>query len=230
MGKLLPGLVVSFVNQKGGAGKSTLTAHYANWLFATGKNKKLRIAVVDCDNQQATLASKRERELSRTDKKEDDLYTVIRMPSNYFSDHLLDMQEVYDIILVDLPGNMEQAGVMEIYHMIDVAFIPFRLAESDLDGTLAFWKKYEQVIAEREKLGYKTTVKGLANMVKTSTAEFKDFQNGLIHKIFPFDVFDIYLRECVDFCRFSTIEIKEDKQLNEVFDELTKTVTSHIKE
>ena len=229
MGKMLPGLVVSFVNQKGGSGKSTLTAIYANWLFTTGKKFNLRIAVVDCDNQQATLASLRERELGETSKKRNELYTIIRMPSEAFADRLEDLQNSYDIILVDLPGNMEQNGVMAIYHLIDVSFIPFKLTGGDIDGTIKFWDRYSKVIEEREKLGFKTIVKGIANDVTVNTAEFKDFNaDGGVKDNLPFEVLDVYVRHRAEFGRYSTTDQKDDKQLYDVFDKLTETITSYI--
>ena len=229
MGKLLsPGLVVSFVNQKGGAGKSTFTALYSNWLFTEGKKSGLRVAVVDCDNQQSTLASAREREMESSDKKEEDLYKMLQIKSQAFTSRLETLQDAYDIILVDLPGNMEQEGVRDVYHTIDVAFVPFKLDEANIDGTLKFWEKFKKVIPVRTEAGFNTTVVGIANDVEVRTSEYNDLADGSIKAAMPFEMLDVFIRHRADYKRFSTVDFKEDKLLNEVFEKLTEIITSHI--
>jgi chromosome partitioning protein len=42
--------IIAFISQKGGVGKSTL----AQALASEAKNKKLKVLLADCDNQQNT--------------------------------------------------------------------------------------------------------------------------------------------------------------------------------
>ena len=68
MGKILPGLVVSFVSQKGGSGKTTLTTLFANYLQSTSKKTNLKIAVIDCDNEQNSLYNMRQNDVIHSEK------------------------------------------------------------------------------------------------------------------------------------------------------------------
>jgi len=98
-----------------------------------------------------------------------------------------------------------------------------------IDGTIKFWDRYSKVIEEREKLGFKTIVKGIANDVTVNTAEFKDFNaDGGVKDNLPFEVLDVYVRHRAEFGRYSTTDQKDDKQLYDVFDKLTETITSYI--
>ena len=47
MGKILPGVFLTFENTKGGVGKSTITALFAGYIHATAKNTGLTIGVVE---------------------------------------------------------------------------------------------------------------------------------------------------------------------------------------
>jgi len=227
MGKILPGLIVSFVNQKGGCGKSTATLLFSNWLFSGGNESELRVAVVDCDNQQQTLADMRQRNMLTTEKTAEQMYTIIPMDSQMFAERLENLRQIYDIILVDLPGNMEQGGVTLIYHLIDVAFIPFKITEADITGTLKFWEKYKNIIQSREKEGFKTAYIGVTTAVKVNSTEFKEFETSMKPTL-PFPVLDEFIRDSVDYTRISTTDQKYDWRLNSVFEKLVKIIVDYM--
>lgn len=193
------GLVFSFANQKGGVGKSTLTSIFANYLFTTGKNNNLnmKIAVIDADDLQQTLSRKRERELSeyrqalkeaeeKGDKKQMKIlselmnaYKVISMSSSDIGDNIDFLKEEYDIIIIDLPGNLLQEGIITTYYLIDVIIMPFQPNEFDLDSTSQFYELMtNKVIKQRKELGYETSIAGVLNRVKPKTLEFKEIYEG----------------------------------------------------
>ena len=132
---------ISFANQKGGIGKSTLTILAASWLrYVRGLN----VLVVDCDFPQNSIVELREREkkavmkndayklmlqrqFERLQKK---AYPVIRStPENAENDvqvFLASESEPYDVVLYDLPGTMGTKGVIYTISLLNYLFIPMR--------------------------------------------------------------------------------------------------------
>lgn len=144
---------ISFANQKGGIGKSTLTVLAASWLrYVRGLN----VLVVDCDFPQNSIIELREREkktimqsdayklmiqrqFERLQKK---AYPVIRStPENAENDvrvFLASEPEPYDVVLYDLPGTMGTKGVIYTISLLDYLFIPMRADRLVMQSTLNF--------------------------------------------------------------------------------------------
>ena len=144
---------ISFANQKGGIGKSTLTVLAASWLrYVRGLN----VLVVVCDFPQNSINELREREknavvqndayklllqrqFERLQKK---AYPVLRStPENAENDVqiFLDSEpEPYDVILYDLPGTMYTKGVIYTISRLNYLFIPMRADRLVMQSTLNF--------------------------------------------------------------------------------------------
>ena len=144
---------ISFANQKGGIGKSTLTILAASWLrYVRGLN----VLVVDCDFPQNSIYELREREkkavlgndaykllrqrqFERFQKK---AYPVLRStPENAETDvrTFLDSEsETYDVVLYDLPGTMNTKGVLYTISQLNYLFIPMRADRLVMQSTLNF--------------------------------------------------------------------------------------------
>ncbi|MBS4814918.1 MAG: ParA family protein [Bacteroides sp.] len=141
MGQILPG--VAFENPKGGVGKSTLTALFAGYIHSQSNEEGgLSIAVVDIDDMQNTIGKLREDEAEDGIMKKEEEYEVINISSSEFINQLDFLQDNYDIILVDFPGNLKQNGVVETLHFVDVIIIPFEPNQTDLRPTLTLSKAY----------------------------------------------------------------------------------------
>src|SRR5436305_448590 len=102
-------MVILIGNQKGGAGKSTLTLLLANYLSLA---KKQDVTVLDMDYQQS-LAQKYEKAKMLENKEP---YQVVAAGLEYFPD----MQEVLmvnkeKIILIDLPGKLDDDGLIPVF-------------------------------------------------------------------------------------------------------------------
>ena len=54
-----------------------------------------------------------------------DEYEVMSISSSDFINSIEFLKESFDIIVVDFPGNLKQAGVVETLMMMDVVIIPF---------------------------------------------------------------------------------------------------------
>ena len=144
---------ISFANQKGGIGKSTLTILAASWLrYVRGLN----VLVVDCDFPQNSIVELREREkkavmkndayklmlqrqFERLQKK---AYPVIRStPENAENDvqvFLTSESEPYDVVLYDLPGTMGTKGVIYTISLLNYLFIPMRADRLVMQSALNF--------------------------------------------------------------------------------------------
>ena len=144
---------ISFANQKGGIGKSTLTILAASWLHYV---RGLNVLVVDCDFPQNSIVELREREkkavmkndayklmlqrqFERLQKK---AYPVIRStPENAENDvqvFLASESEPYDVVLYDLPGTMGTKGVIYTISLLNYLFIPMRADRLVMQSTLNF--------------------------------------------------------------------------------------------
>ena len=120
-------LLVAVASQKGGVGKSVFTVLLASVLHY---RKGLRVAVVDCDYPQHSIALMRERDMESV-MKNDDLkvslyrqherirkpaYPVIKSdPEKGVEDlrrYMDEKGETFDIVLFDLPGTLRSEGVV----------------------------------------------------------------------------------------------------------------------
>ena len=121
------GKIIAVANQKGGVGKSVFTVLLASVLHY---RKGLRVAVVDCDYPQHSIALMRERDMESV-MKNDDLkvslyrqherirkpaYPVIkRDPEKAVEDlhrYMDEKGKTFDIVLFDLPGTLRSEGVV----------------------------------------------------------------------------------------------------------------------
>lgn len=230
MGKILPGLVVSFVSQKGGSGKTTLTTMFANYLHRVGKMNGLRFVVVDCDNEQNSLYNMRQSDVATFGKNSDNAYPVLSVYSQELPNRLGKLKETYDIILIDFPGNMVQEGVMTLYHLIDVAFVPLIPSKIDYNATEIFFNKFLKIVEKRKKdFGLDTTYVGLFNRVRENVLEFRSLyeankSGGLFMKFL-----DRYVKDTTDTQRYlTTIDGKVNYDLSKTFEDLLNVIVLHI--
>lgn len=243
MGKMFEeGIVVSFVNQKGGVGKSTLTSIFANYLHTAGKENdvKLSIAIIDADDRQRTLSRKRNRELqsfgiddnsSENIKKvfDENSYRVIEIASKDVPDQLDFLKEEYDIILLDLPGNMMQEGVITDYFLIDIMIIPFQPNEYDIDSTLLFYDLLKtKVLDARSAQGFKTTVAAVMNRANSNTLEFKDIEAN--KNAYPFKILNNYVRDSKVAYQRNTNTIGDSSEKDaDLCEEILSLINKHLK-
>jgi cellulose biosynthesis protein BcsQ len=129
---------ISFATQKGGAGKSSFTvlvasiAHYA---------LKHDVAIIDCDYPQLSIANLRKRELENIPKNE----ALKKLAVAKFSEHnkssyvvetatataameaaekIASGKEKPDYIFFDLPGTVNQPGILDLIQQMDYIFTP----------------------------------------------------------------------------------------------------------
>ena len=134
--------IVIFSNIKGGVGKTTLCALFANHLIEHG----FPSFVIDADLQ-ASLFRHRQREK--------DAAPDAQIPWNVemldTSDHkrlvqvMGKLKEVPGIVLIDCPGNLNDRNLAYIYQSADTAIVPISFDADTVDATGIFVKALKSV-------------------------------------------------------------------------------------
>jgi len=125
-------MIILIGNQKGGAGKSTVTLLFANYL-TQAKNKS--VTIIDFDYQQS-IAQKYERAklLENTEP-----YTVVAASLEHFPGMKNIMcSDKAQIVLVDLPGKLDDDGLIAVFEAADLVICPFSYDEFSFESTILF--------------------------------------------------------------------------------------------
>jgi chromosome partitioning protein len=125
-------MLILIGNQKGGAGKSTLTLLLANYLTQV---KKRKVTVLDMDYQQS-ISSKAEKAKILENEP---LYEVVPADLKLFPALHASMSKRNDeIVIVDLPGKMDDDGLLPVFIAADIIICPFAYDEFSVDSTILF--------------------------------------------------------------------------------------------
>lgn len=152
-------IVVAFSNQKGGVGKSTLTAMLASRLYY---DLGIKVAIMDCDSPQHSLVGERNRELKIVKETEHlarmaaeqlertglQPYAIMKIPLEeaiYKVRQYLNGDNDSQVLFLDLPGTMNNPNVLQIVSNCDYVFCPMAACKFDIESTLG----YCQFIHER---------------------------------------------------------------------------------
>jgi len=125
-------MIIIIGNQKGGAGKSTLTLLLANYLTL---NKKCTVTVVDMDYQQS-IAQKYEKAKLLENAEP---YQVIAAELEYFP--MMQetmMQDKSQVVLIDLPGKLDDDGLIPVFRSAGLIICPFAYDEFSFESTILF--------------------------------------------------------------------------------------------
>jgi chromosome partitioning protein len=113
--------IVAVVNQKGGAGKSTVSVHLARWLL----KRKQSVVVVDADAQQSSS-----KWLSRL---EQDISCKVVQNSDELLDELPKLSDAYTWVVVDGPAALSETTRATILGA-DLAIVPCQPTGVDLES------------------------------------------------------------------------------------------------
>lgn len=149
---------VAFATQKGGIGKSTVTALAASYLHNV---KGYNVAVIDCDAPQHSIHGLREREKKLIDeslyfkalacehfrKIKKGAYTVIESDAvNALDDAekmLTEADVKPDIVFFDMPGTLKSNGVVTTLSQMDYIFAPMSADRFVVESTLQFAQMFK---------------------------------------------------------------------------------------
>jgi cellulose biosynthesis protein BcsQ len=146
-------LFIAFSTQKGGAGKTTLTVLVASYLhYVKGYN----VAIVDCDYPQHSIHDMRMRDIKSAT--EDNYYKVLafeqikRLAGRKFyqvvrsfpreaisaAERLAGFNEDLDFVFFDLPGTLNDEGLLLTLRQMNYVFAPISADYVVLESTLNF--------------------------------------------------------------------------------------------
>jgi chromosome partitioning protein len=156
-------MIIGLTNQKGGAGKTTVSGHLAYWLSKRGS-----VMVVDADAQQSSTNWMKDLQLPcKTMIDPDDLF-----------DELPALAENYDAVVVDGPGSLSET-TKAILARCDLALVPCKPAGLDMHSTSKMLRILKQA---RELRGGMPNVGLFLNQAKKGTVLLKDSQRALSQK------------------------------------------------
>lgn len=215
-------IYVAFSTQKGGAGKTTLTALIASYLhYERGYN----VAIIDCDFPQLSIYNMRERDLamaledefyrgmayeqfSRLDKK---AYPVVRSNTdNAIADAEKTVEESekgFDIIFFDLPGTMNNRGLIHTLAHMDYIIAPIAASRVVMESTLDYLITVRDNIVASGKSNIKAMYL-LWNLVDgREKSELYEVYEGVIREL-EFPLLNTFLPNSVRFRREQNIDHK----------------------
>lgn len=215
--------IISFVNRKGGVGKSTMTVLFST-AFAAWTSKK--VLVIDADSQ-ATVAKMAEEE-SNT------LMDVIAF--NFDESHtpirdflrLVERESKnYDLIFIDTQGSFSDGQATNtVLSISDVCIIPIQATMPAVQSTLTTLISLPEIAASRQEEGKTFLPLGIVNQ-KTRTNEHKIIKD--LNGQFGMKVLRGALSNLVRYHRDMSLSHpicnqQDDDEFIALFQELTKTI------
>ncbi len=146
-------VIVTFANQKGGVGKTTLCVTFANYLVTKG----VRVVVIDCDFQHSIMKCR------KADIKK---YGEQPMPYEVWDCEATDKDMMFslmeklhndpeiDIVLMDSPGSLKAEGLVPMFVNSDIIVVPFHYDLMTVPSTasfLLFVDRLKKAVGDRMK-------------------------------------------------------------------------------
>ena len=204
-------MIITFGNQKGGAGKSTLATLFANYLSLV---KKKEVIVLDMDYQRTIYTYFEENKILENEA----LYEVLELDLNKFPAILPKLKESKEaFIIIDLPGTLDDENLLPVLQNTDVFIIPFCYDKNTYQSTTFFNLVLNQVNKDAKKIFVPNRIKGSVKY-ETKEAVDQDFsQFGKITKS---------ITDSVNFQRINTREININilPIIEEVFEEILEEI------
>jgi chromosome partitioning protein len=156
---------ILFSNIKGGVGKTTLCAHFTEYLA----EQEFPVAAVDADLQ-ASLSRHRERDV-KEDPKRPIPWEVIKL--NTFEKDKVEsvvkkLKKVDGIIVVDCPGNLNDNNLSVLFEAADLIVVPMAFDVDTIDATGIF----TNVVKKRSK----AKLLFLPNRINVSEGKAKELE------------------------------------------------------
>lgn len=135
-------MVILIGNQKGGAGKSTLALLLANYLASI---KERKVTVLDMDYQQSLAAKYEKSAILDTPPP----YEIIPSDLKHYP-VLVNVlsQNKNELVLVDLPGRMDDDRLIPVIKSGELILCPFNYDEFSVDSTLLFAMVTQRINAQ----------------------------------------------------------------------------------
>ena len=131
------GKIITFANQKGGSGKTTLSVNLA----VLWSNSQYRVAVFDADSQSSLIYWL---EARKKYYGEDNIgIDVYPYESSTINENVKNIRRKYDFIIIDSPPSIT-FDTIQILQSIDCVYVPILPSPIDLMATLPFLNLVKQ--------------------------------------------------------------------------------------
>jgi chromosome partitioning protein len=196
---------IVFGNQKGGVGKSTLCVMLANYLTLI---KKKDVLIMDMDFQKS-IDERRQDDKKMT--KESMPYEVLSIETTDYALYAEQLKTVDDIIMIDLPGKIDDESLVPILKDADYIICPFDYEKSVFTSTLTFAKLLKYFDKDKQIFFVPNRVKQSINYEIKNNVDLQFSKFGTVTKS---------ITDRVTLKRINTFEINEEqkKVVEEVFD------------
>lgn len=184
-------MLIIIGNQKGGAGKSTTTLSLANYLTST---KKCPVTVIDMDYQQSVY-QKYEKAKILENKEPYEVLSATLESFPVLKEVLIKNNR--DVVLVDLPGKLDDDGLLAVFTAADLFICPFAYDEFTFESTVLFTLVLRKVNPKIKMVFIPNRIKANAKfeIMEEVNAQLSKF--GHITEILP---------DRVDFQRINTFQ------------------------
>ena len=206
-------MIITFAQQKGGVGKTTLAIAFANYLVLT-KNKKVN--VYDFDFQRSFYSKwEEDEELNQ----EPSLYQVKALENSnaFLVEDFVKMKESEEIFLFDLGGTIDDE-YMEVLMYSDILMIPFEYSEITTKSTMMFISMLGAIESSAELVFLRSKMDKGYNY---KTQEHTDKQLELYGKILPAPIYKRNEMQSISTRRLTYIQ---KKAVKDTFEELIEYI------
>ena len=135
-------MIILFTNIKGGVGKTSTCALFAQYLYESG----YPVTVLDADIQ-ASLSRHRERELAANPDVAVpwDVSTIDTTDRQSLQSSIEEAKKFEGIVLIDMPGTLNASNLDLLYQAADLAVVPISYDFDTIDATGIFIKVIKRV-------------------------------------------------------------------------------------
>ena len=187
-------MVILIGNQKGGAGKSTLTLLLANYLTSVHEEK---VTVLDMDYQQSVSSKYEKAKVLENEAP----YEILAVDLAQFPALIKVLtKNPKEIVLIDLPGKMDDDGLIPVILSGNVILCPFNYDEFSVDSTLLF----AMVV---KKINTKAPLIFIPNRIKSNVRY--DTQMEVDRVMAKFGTVTPIIADRIDFQRVNTLHTPE---------------------
>jgi len=160
-------MVILLGNQKGGAGKSTLTILLANYLTLV---HDLSVAVIDMDDQRSV----EDHYLDAQKLENPELYEVVGSDLAHFPAlyKAVFSKKKETIIIIDLPGKLDDDKLAAVFEKADLLICPFIYEKMTFKSTILFSIVLKKINPNIKMLYVPTRLKG--TVVYDTEAQVKE--------------------------------------------------------
>ena len=135
-------MIILFTNIKGGVGKTSTCALFAQYLYESG----YPVTVLDADIQ-ASLSRHRERELAANPDVTVpwEVNTIDTADRQSLMSSIEEVMKLEGIVLIDMPGTLNASNLDLLYQAADLAVVPVSYDFDTIDATGIFIKVIKRV-------------------------------------------------------------------------------------